>query len=246
MIMNRIGKNILAIALFVFSSVMVCAQEVENPVGRFSLIPRVGVSIANLSNQSFQLMGSDQILKPKSQAGFLGGLDVEFRATEYLGVSLGAYYARQGCRWADYEERMDVNSARSNEEGRYFGYKNKHLNLDYINVPLMLKAYVAPRFAVMAGAQVGFLCGDGKVKEEVTPLTKDKNGSTWYEDSQDTEYSYPAKKVAVSIPVGLSYEYMNVVLDARYNIGLTKANKEGAADSKNRVFAFTVGYRFTM
>lgn len=58
------------------------------------------------------------------------------------------------------------------------------------------------------------------------------------------ESTYAAKKVNVSIPVGLSYEYMNVILDARYHIGLTKVNKADAGDSKNKVFTFTVGYRF--
>ncbi len=45
---------------------------------------------------------------------------------------------------------------------KYTGVKDHHLNLDYVQVPLMLKAYVAPQFAIMAGAQVGFLCGDGR------------------------------------------------------------------------------------
>jgi hypothetical protein len=41
--------------------------------------------------------------------------------------------------------------------------------------------------------------------------------------------------------MGLSYEYANVVLDARYNLGLTKAFKEG--DSKHSYFTITLGYR---
>ena len=60
------------------------------------------------------------------------------------------------------------------------------------------------------------------------------------------ESTYAAKKVNVSIPVGLSYEYMNVILDARYHIGLTKVNKVDGRDSKNKVFTFTVGYRFAL
>ena len=42
---------------------------------------------------------------------------------------------------------------------------------------------------------------------------------------QETEALWPAKKVDVAIPLGLSYEYMNVILDARYNVSLTKAGK---------------------
>lgn len=240
-------KNIVILMLLLLSSIGTMAQSVENPVGRFSVIPRVGVAIANWSNNSLYLVeGNVEELKSKNQVGFLGGIDVEYRATDFLGVSLGAYYARQGCRWGDYEQVVDVNSGKSNDVRKYTGVKNRHLNLDYVNIPLMLKAYVAPQFAIMAGVQLGFLCGDGKLLSEETDLEKDKTGSTMYKDSRDVENTWPAQKVDVSIPVGLSYEYMNVILDARYNIGLTKANDDNSGSSKNKVFTFTVGYRFTL
>ena len=51
----------------------------------------------------------------------------------------------------------------------------------------------------------------------------------------------------VSIPVGISYEYLNVVLDARYHFGLTKLYKdESWPTEKNKVFTFTVGYKFNL
>lgn len=52
--------------------------------------------------------------------------------------------------------------------------------------------------------------------------------------------------VDLSIPVGASYEYMNVILDARYNFGLTNIYKIDAMKSKNRFFTITVGYRFNL
>ena len=52
------------------------------------------------------------------------------------------------------------------------------------------------------------------------------------------------KSVALSIPVGLSYEISNVVLDARYNWGVTKAFD--GLDSKNSVFQVTIGYKFQL
>ena len=42
------------------------------------------------------------------------------------------------------------------------------------------------------------------------------------------------------------YEYMNVILDARYNVSLTKAGKGDWDNCKNKVLTFTVGYRFTL
>ena len=62
-----------------------------------------------------------------------------------------------------------------------------------------------------------------------------------YEQKDNVKSAY--KKVALSIPIGISYEYMNVVLDARYNVELTKANEFG---SKDRTFLFTVGYKFDL
>ena len=234
-------KSIAMMMMLLLSVVGAMAQGVENPVGKFSIIPRVGVAIANLTDNSM-MVASEQTseLKSKNQAGFLGGVDVEYRATDVLAVSLGAYYARQGFRYADYEAMT--------EDGIniYSGVKNQHANIDYIHVPLMLKAYVAPGLAVMAGAQMGFRCGDAKFMGESTELEKDKNGSTTYKETTNFESTMPLKKVDVSIPLGLSYEYMNVILDARYNIGLTNVNKGDISKSKNKVLTFTVGYRFTL
>lgn len=39
---------------------------------------------------------------------------------------------------------------------------------------------------------------------------------------------------------------MNVILDARYNFGLTNIYKIDAMKSKNRFFTITVGYRFNL
>ena len=54
------------------------------------------------------------------------------------------------------------------------------------------------------------------------------------------------KRIDVSVPVGISYEYRNVLLDARYNLGLLKINKDEYSTFKNKVFSFTVGYIFDL
>lgn len=232
-------KNILAFALLLLSAASAGAQEVENPVGRFSVVPRIGVALANWSGLALEPANGTS-LKPKYQAGFLGGVDVEYRVDKSLGISLGAYYARQGMRFPDCE------LAQNADKGEYIGIKNQHVNLDYIQVPLMLKGYLVDGLSLNAGVQVGFLCGDGKVKREETGLVKDKNGSVTYKDMEETSALWPAKKVDVAIPIGLSYEYMNVILDARYNVSLTKAGEGEWSDCKNKALTFTVGYRFTL
>ena len=96
--------------------------------------------------------------------------------------------------------------------------------LDYINVPVMANVYVVKGLAVKLGLQPGF-----KVNSKVDVLGVSANIPG-------------AKSVDLSLPVGLSYEYKNFVLDGRYNFGLTKVNEIG--DRKNSVFQITAGYKF--
>jgi len=62
------------------------------------------------------------------------------------------------------------------------------------------------------------------------------------------DFSDDVKAFDFSIPVGLSYEFYNFVLDARYTFGLTKMFDEDKIklDSKNLAFQLTLGYKFTL
>ncbi|MDY4410485.1 MAG: porin family protein [Prevotella sp.] len=103
--------------------------------------------------------------------------------------------------------------------------------LDYINVPILANVYVVKGLAVKLGVQPGF-----NVNSSIKAKAGGKSG----------EADFDAKSVDFSIPVGLSYELPTVplVIDARYNWGLTKVMD--GADSKNSVFQFTVGYKFSL
>ena len=56
--------------------------------------------------------------------------------------------------------------------------------------------------------------------------------------------AFPRYSFDFAIPVGLSFENSNVVLDARYNIGVMKM--VDGDDTKNSVFQFTFGYKFSL
>lgn len=237
-------KNIVMLVMLLLTSVGAMAQEEENPVGRFSIIPRIGVALSNWSQNSLHMsadLGDE--LKSKNQAGFMAGADVEYRATEYVGVTLGAYYARLGYRYGDYEKDESNTSVKV-----YGGIKNHHVNIDYIQVPLILKGYLTRQFVVQAGVQAGIRCGDAKFSYEETSFEKNKDGSSYIKNTDKVEGSLATKRVNISIPVGISYEYMNVILDARYNIGLTNVDDIPgySTHSKNNFMTFTVGYRFTL
>lgn len=56
--------------------------------------------------------------------------------------------------------------------------------------------------------------------------------------------NYVLNRVALSLPVGLSYEFHHVALDVRYNIGLTHVYKHSVTglSSRNSTFMLTLGY----
>lgn len=105
------------------------------------------------------------------------------------------------------------------------------IKTEYINIPILANYYVAPGLAIKAGVQPGFL---------MSCKTDDGEGDV---DAKDF-----AEKFDLSIPVGVSYEISDFVIDARYNFGLTNVWKDDykklLGDAKNSVISLTVGYKF--
>ena len=100
--------------------------------------------------------------------------------------------------------------------------------LDYLNVPLTADFYVAPGLALKTGVQLGFLM----------------NAKSGDADMKDL-----CNKTNFSIPIGVSYEISNFVLDIRYNVALSKVNKyDGGHGEKSRsdLIQFTLGYKFQL
>lgn len=108
-------------------------------------------------------------------------------------------------------------------------------NLDYINVPIMAKYYLIDGLSVQAGPQIGFLV---KAEDKISG-----GGESMTVDSKDAYQS-----VDFGLNLGAGYELpMGVFFDARYNLGLSKVNKEsdsGMKDIKNSVIQVSVGYKF--
>ena len=114
-------------------------------------------------------------------------------------------------------------------KGEVEGY-DATVKLDYLNIPILANVYVAKGLAVKLGIQPGF--------NVTSKASVEKGGTKVTTELDDVE------SVDFSIPVGLSYEINNFVIDARYNLGVNKIADE--ADSKNSVFQFTLGYKFAL
>ena len=131
------------------------------------------------------------------------------------------------------------------------------LKSSYLSLPLLANVYIpaVKGLAVKAGLQLGILLKDKMTTDQqiVTRTFSDVN--SYYEVLEGTNTitrtesffsgSDVLKSIDFGIPVGLSYEFKNITLDARYYFGLTKIDDtKDAEDIKNRHFSVTLGYRF--
>lgn len=236
------GMNIKSILLAIALASAATASAQQEP-GTFSVIPRVGLALANTSDKLFSegAFGfNKEPLSTSFKPGVAAGADVEYQVGRMASVSVGAYYAMQGAKFDEGEYATE-------DKHKYVGIGDMRTELQYVNVPVMLNMYVARGLAVKAGVQLGF-CVGAKYEWDETDIQKDDDGMKTYGETKTVTTDIKYNKVDVSIPLGVSYEYMNVILDARYNFGLTGVINGIPSDEniKNKVITFTVGYRFAL
>ena len=152
-----------------------------------------------------------------------GGV-AEIMVSEKFAVQPELLYSAQG---ADYEENDFTGTVK----------------LDYINVPVLAKFFVADGFSVEVGPQLGFLLS---AKDEYDDLV---GGGSGEEDIKDE-----AKGIDFAAALGLGYQTEGGLnFGARYNVGLSKINDFDDTDPefdssdiswKNGVIQVFVGFMF--
>ena len=96
------------------------------------------------------------------------------------------------------------------------------LKLSYMTIPVMVKFYLAAGFNIQAGPQFGFLTAADF-------------------DGDDVKDSFKSSDMTAN--VGLAWDApFGLVLDARYNIGLSDIS-DGGGEIKGNTFQFSVGYK---
>ena len=188
-------KRLFFLSLLAFFVLNVSAQK---KVGSLTVMPKVGLSLANIShgNMLFNVTGTSLDVPSNYRAGFTGGAEFEYQFQSQCSLSLGALYLADG-------------------------------------------------LSVKAGVQPSFLLG-ARAKYDVTNFVVGTDGGAVYDSAKHVSKSIKGlfASTDVAIPVGISYEYANVVMEARYLFSLSKVEK--TLDAKNRCFTFTVGYRLNL
>ena len=151
------------------------------------------------------------------------GMEAEYMITNIFSLSAGVMVYNQGGKY--------------DKDGlRYTA------DIDYANIPIMANVYVLPGLALKAGVQPGFRL---KAKMETDNGSYDIDELYKLVGMLIPGEEPKVNKFDLAIPVGISYEYENVVLGARYNWGLLKVENIGNA-YYNRVFEVTLGYKFEL
>lgn len=140
----------------------------------------------------------------KTLVGFLGGVFGEFMIGDKFAIQPEVLYSGQGVK----SDGME-------------------LKLDYINIPILAKYYVADSFSVELGPQIGFLISAKAEGVDVKEFFKTTD---------------------VSVDFGANYDITkNIMLGVRYDLGLLRLQENldpGEKESKNSVFQIAVGYKF--
>ena len=219
-------KKLMMIAAMMVAAVTANAQ---NEVGQITLKPTVGMNIASMTKTE----GDSKV-----RVGIAAGVEAEYGITESFSLSAGLLYSMQGVK-GNGSFDLDFFDEYFNYEGDAEYTGKATVKLDYINIPILANYYVIPGLAIKAGIQPAFNVSK-KVKFEGDVISGNKKETV----NVDKKIDDGVKAFQFAIPVGISYEYKNFVLDARYNIGVTKAFKY--TDSRHSVFQFTLGYKFAL
>jgi hypothetical protein len=191
------------------------SAKAQHEEGDVTIQPRVGITISNITDGD------------KSKTNLTYGVDFERFFTDQFSVSLGLMFTNQGCKY-------DIFSADVTGDKKINDIK---FNIYYGILPIMANYYVLPGLALKAGIQPAYRV-KANLESDGTKLDLDNTLDALF--GGDTKLN----TFDLSIPVGVSYEYAGITLDARYNFGVTKLISNAQKSIYNKVITVTLGYKF--
>jgi hypothetical protein len=162
-----------------------------------------------------------------SKAGAVGGISLNVGIASFFSLQPEVLYVQKGTKGSDTVEGVEIT-------GKY--------ELDYVEVPLLLNFSFAKEGSsfvpsIFAGPYAGF---NARAKIKVT-----EDGESYSEDFKDsvkdTEFG-----LTFGIGLGKKIGHGKIVLDVRYDLGLTNIGEEmqEGESVKNKTWLFMLGYYF--
>ena len=178
---------------------------------QFTFGPKIGVDYTNYWGEDVEHGG---------QLNYQAGLFMEYRFTNKFSIAPEVVFAAQGGKYE--VERLGVTLKETD-------------NVNYINVPVMLKFYVAPALSIDFGPQVGF----NVYSKNTSEVKAGGEGGKITTDMKDV-----TKSVDFGLGLGLTYNITSdVFVQGRYTMGLTDVFDYDHS-GKNGNAQIAIGYRF--
>lgn len=210
--------------MLIVCTLLLCAT-VTAQTEKIKIGIKAGLNISSLTFDESELESS-------KKTGFTAGVMAEIPLAKNFAIQPELLYSQQGMKFS-YSDAEVSNSH----------YKST-VNLNYLNIPVMLKYYVAKGFSVQAGPQIGIL---------LKANNNYQDNFLGYENREDFNLKEYSNGIDTSVNFGLGYQFKDkFYADARYNLSYSDIFKEANptgnyiinTDMKNRVFQITIGYFF--
>lgn len=166
--------------------------------------------------------------KVDMKLGAVAGAELEYQLLDKASIAVGVQFLTQGSR-----------AKQTSDDGSYI--VRKSLSAESISIPLTFNYYVIPNLAIKAGVECN-------IPTRTQMIYKQNEGKFPHDLSIELTH------FLVALPIGVSYEYNNFVLDARYSLPLTKITEgrymsldtagEFPLNGKYHTFQITLGYKF--
>lgn len=153
------------------------------------------------------------------------GVLVEIPISDEFSIQPELLYSQQGSQVTDSFDGITIDN---------------RLNLDYINLPIVGKYYVAENFSLEAGTQFGFNIS----AESVFDVSSDVIGGL-ADDGESEDVSDQISSFDLGAVVGAGYKLEGgLFFQARYVFGFSSVDDAGDTDITNANIQLSAGYRF--
>lgn len=224
-------RKLIALSLLFLFALTGYAQH--SP-GTFTLYPKLGAEWSKLNNDEIEVAAeSEKTLDASYRTGFVGGAELHYQITQFGGASAGLFFDQMG----------------SKNEGDADGEKvSLEQRLNYLTMPILATFNLGyTNFQLKGGVNLSYLL-NAKVKYEDSTIpagmTDSNPEADYYVHYEDTNTGV-FHRFNMGFALGASYEWRNIILDARYNFGLSNVYKRDNKPS-TRSFWLTLGYGFTL
>ena len=218
---------------FIFLSLLCLTTTMgyaQHEPGTFTLYPKLGVEWSKLNNDKIQYTDGETI-DASFRSGLVGGAELHYQFSQFGGVAVGILFDQMGSKNNSNDGKLKIKQ-----------------RLNYLTMPLLATFNMGyTNFQLKGGINLSYLL-NAKIKYEDSTLpagTTDNDPKADYNSHYDDTNTGLFHRFNVALALGASYEWRNIILDARYNFGLSNVYKYDNSPA-TRCFWLTLGYGFKL